>query len=117
MKGQGSEQNGDNAVQEAAERAIVDLVRVRQKEVKRLEGELQRLQAHAEFLYRQFSEPAFPLGMLKWVDVLVPPHPFHEAQVCWGLGFKLPLLFLPLRCAFSFTFVQVFLMGERECGE
>jgi hypothetical protein len=65
MKGQGSEQNGDNAVQEAAERAIVDLVRVRQKEVKRLKGELQRLQAHAEFLYRQFSEPAFPLGTLK----------------------------------------------------
>ncbi|KAH9566591.1 hypothetical protein CY35_04G135600 [Sphagnum magellanicum] len=62
MKGLGSEQNGDNAVQEAAERAIVDLVRVRQKEVKRLKGELQRLKAHAEFLYRQFSEPAFPLG-------------------------------------------------------
>jgi hypothetical protein len=92
MKGQGSEQNGDNAVQEAAERAIVDLVRVRQKEVKRLKGELQRLQAHAEFLYRQFSEPAFPLGMLKvgWCSGSSPSpllpqqpnNPFHEAQIC-----------------------------------
>jgi hypothetical protein len=53
----------ENGVQEAAERALVELVKVRQMEVERLEQELDALRTHGGFLFESFSVPTYPLGM------------------------------------------------------
>nr|XP_024365688.1 uncharacterized protein LOC112277499 isoform X3 [Physcomitrium patens] len=52
----------ENALQEAAEKALVDLVKVRQMEVERLERELDALRAHYSYLFKSFSVPTFPCG-------------------------------------------------------
>lgn len=54
----------DNVVQEAAEKALGELVIVRQMEVERLERELDALRSHCTLLYDNFSVPIYPLGML-----------------------------------------------------
>lgn len=60
--GQPSEQDAGDVVQEAAERALVELVNVRHMEVERLERELEELRAHCEHLFQSFSVPTFPPG-------------------------------------------------------
>jgi hypothetical protein len=60
--GQSSEQDAGDVVQEAAERALVELVNVRHMEVKRLERELEELRTHCEHLFQSFSVPTFPPG-------------------------------------------------------
>ena len=60
--GQPSEQEKGDVVQEAAERALVELVNVRHMEVERLERELEELRTHCEHLFESFSVPTFPPG-------------------------------------------------------
>lgn len=60
---QTSGQNAGSVVQEAVEKALVELVRVRQMEVERLEVELAELRAHCAILFQSFSVPTFPSGI------------------------------------------------------
>ena len=69
--GQPSEQEKGDVVQEAAERALVELVNVRHMEVERLERELEELRTHCEHLFESFSVPTFP-----------PGNSFHNPSSC-----------------------------------
>lgn len=51
-------------VGKAAEKALEELVRVRRKDVEKIEWELARLRSHVTVLKESFSVPTFPPGSI-----------------------------------------------------
>lgn len=78
----------ENALQEAAEKALVDLVKVRQMEVERLERELDALRAHYSYLFKSFSVPTFPCG--------ISPHNLIISCVLVNVVVKISMVFVLL---------------------